>query len=49
MFQFMDESFIVMVRLPKGTGYKYNITIRIVIIPIMDKSLIVTNLSKLDR
>ena len=30
MFQFMDESFIVMVRLSKETGYKYNITVRIV-------------------
>ena len=30
MFQFMDESFIVMVRLSKETGYKYNITLRIV-------------------
>ena len=30
MFQFMDESFIVMVRSSKETGYKYNITVMIV-------------------
>ena len=29
MFQFMDEAFIMTVRLSKETGYKYNITIRI--------------------
>ena len=28
MFQFMDESFII--RLSKESGYKYNITVRIV-------------------
>ena len=30
MFQFMDESFIVTVRLSKETGFKYNITVMIV-------------------
>ena len=32
MFQFMDKSFIVTVRLSKETGYNYNITLRIVYI-----------------
>ena len=30
VFQFMDESFIMIERLFKETGYKYNITVMIV-------------------
>ena len=31
MFQFMDKSFIVTVRLSKETSYNYNITVRMYI------------------